>query len=379
MSQGYCTHDRRFLEQFMAQEYQVWFLPCAVDRVRYEQRAVPEGVRGLPPLIAAPFPWGARDWLRALWRFGQRLREIKPDLVQAGTVQTGGALAAAWGCAPLMVMSWGSDVLTVPGRGFWMRRITQFTLRRAHMVLGDCRAVRDAVKALSGLDDDQIVWFPWGVELDRFRPKPSALGLRRRLNWQEACVLVSTRGFEAIHAPMLLAKAMRNVMQARGDVRVIMLGEGALRPQVERFVVEHGLADRCLFPGQVCHDELADYFNEADLYVSATQSDGSSISLLEAMACGLPVVVADAYGNREWVSHGQHGWMYPAGDSQAFEAAIRDAVDQRHLWEAMGRANVAVTSRRADWRESVRSLTAAHRRLLAGWSGRNGDGRPTNW
>jgi len=366
VSQGYTTHDRRFLEQLSTTPHDIWFLPCAADRVQYESRPIPSGVHRLPSLNNGSGLNKPINWAVSLSRFRRLLRTIKPDLVHAGPVQTGGFIAAMCRCHPLLVMSWGSDVLTVPEKSRWSRWVTQFTLRQADMVLGDCRAVRDAVLALAPLKPDQIVCFPWGLDLRRSLGRSEGLGLQRKLGWEGCRVVISSRSFEPIHGTLVFLEGMRRVMEQQPDVRVIMLGDGSLRPHVEAFISEHDLSSRFHLPGQVPEPLVRDYFAEADLYVSTTLSDGSSISLLEAMASGLPVVVTDAHGNREWVRPGLNGWLCPPGQAGALAAAVIEALSDEAPRRAMGEANIALIRERADWEHNFGRLLMAYRTLLAG-------------
>lgn len=330
----------------------------------YETRPVPDGVYRLSPLCDGLPRLGPFAFIIALLRFRRWVRVIEPDLVQAGPVPTGGLVAALAGFHPLLVMSWGSDVLVYPNRNPVLRWVTRFTLRRADMVLGDCQAVRDRVLALSSLSPEKIVFFPWGIDLTRFEPRSSELGLRQKLGWEGCQIVISTRSFERIHGPLIFLEAMAQVMRQRSGVRALMLGDGSLRPQVETFVAEHGLQARINLAGQVPHTVLPDYFNEADLYVSTTYSDGTSISLLEAMACRLPVIVTDGHGNREWVTPGANGWLYPAGDTCALAAAILEALDNEARRRAMGGVNLAIVRERANWDTNFRQLLLAYDRLL---------------
>ena len=75
-----------------------------------------------------------------------------------------------------------------------------------------------------------------------------------------------------------------------------------------RRILEQGdVLDRVHFGGQVGYDNLPLYYGASDLYLSASHSDGSSVSLMEALASGLPVLVSDIPGNREWISEGKTG------------------------------------------------------------------------
>jgi glycosyltransferase involved in cell wall biosynthesis len=110
----------------------------------------------------------------------------------------------------------------------------------------------------------------------------------------------------------------------------------------------------------VRHNDLPDYFRSADLYVSASRSDGSSVTLLEAMASGLPAVVSDIPSNLEWVESGVHGWTFRDGDPHSLAEAILDAFDKRARLKAMGRAVRELAEARADWTKNFRRLYEAY-------------------
>lgn len=368
ISQGYSTHDRRFLERLAATKHQVWFLPCREDPMPLESRPVPEGIRRLAPL--APGRSVLEPWVSAR-RLREHLRAIRPDLVHAGPVQTGAFYAALCGAQPLMVMSWGSDVLVAPDRSAWNRWVTRFTLSKARMVVADCRAVRDRVLRFSALKPEQIVHLPFGVDLREFAEPPRPAGFRAALGWEGCRVLLSTRSFEPGRGNEIFFEAIRGALSRWEDVRVIMAGEGSLRGGFVERVRKNGLSGRIHLPGQVPNDRMAGFFREADLYVSASESDGTSVSLLEAMASGLAVVVPDAYGNREWVRQGVNGWLYRSGDISALGSCIAEALERKEERERMGRANRALVAERADWEKNFERLLAGYDALLAG----NGEGR----
>ena len=360
MSQGYSTHDRRFLREIAAAGHQVWLLPF--ENQAYESRPVPEHVVQLPPLTGtSKAPW---RWLRARRAFRNHLKTIKPDLIHAGPIQSSAFVAAWAGFHPLLAMSWGSDILTVGMRTRLLRFITRYTLARADLFFADCQAVKTKVQGLAAFRPDQFIVFPWGVDTTVFQPRPSQLGLRQALGWETARILLHTRGFEPIHDPMVFLRAIEPVMHQHSDVRAVMLGRGSLRADAERFIAERHLGSRIHLAGQVQHTTVPDYFNESDLYVSTTLSDGSSISLLEAMACRRAVIVTEGYGNAEWVVPGKNGWLYPAGDVSALSAAILDALQDDARRKTMGVANRELVERRADWAENIGTLLNAYDRLL---------------
>ncbi len=363
VSQGYRTHDRRFLER-LARFHEMWFLPCERSSVQ-KGLPLPDGdIQCLPPLSDCKLSPGTNSWAAAAKRFEQIIHEISPDLMHAGPIPLGGYLTALADFHPALMMSWGSDVLAFPNVSASAKEIVQFSLRHCDMAIADCEAVRQWMAELSGLAAERIVTLPWGVDLKVFRRKRSSLGIRKKLGWSDFKLIISTRSLDPIHSPLVLLKAMKYVFRVRSDTRLLILGEGSLRRAVESYIQANGLGSRAHLASQVSESLLADYFAEADLYVSATECDGSSISLLQAMACGLAPIVADACGNREWIKNGENGWLYPAGDDQALAQVILRALADDDARRIAGEANIQIARARADWDRNFPRVLAAYEQLL---------------
>jgi L-malate glycosyltransferase len=365
VSRGYCTHDRRFLERLAKTRHEMWFLPC--DGTAIQRQLAPPGslVHWLPALSeSAPAP-GTPAWHGAAKRFRHVVGDLSPDLIHAGPIPTGGFFAAASGFHPFLLMSWGSDVLAFPDEGPDELWITKFALQRADMMIADCEAGRQRIAVLGGLASNQIVCLPWGVDLKTFRPKASTLNLRQRLGWAACKLIISARSLEQVHNPLVFLAAMKKVMMQREDVRVLMLGAGSLKHEVESFIRKNGLARRFHLAGHVPEETLPDFLAEADLYVSATSCDGSSISLLQAMACGLPVAVADSAGNKEWVTHGENGWLHAATDAEALSQSVLAAFENDAGRQLAAERNVHIANSRADWDKNFAQVLDAYDELLA--------------
>ena len=118
------------------------------------------------------------------------------------------------------------------------------------------------------------------------------------------------------------------------------------------------------FPGQVSQADLPRYYRASDLYLSASHSDGTSISLLEALACGCPALLSDIPGNREWIEPGVQGWLFPSGDADSLtERILQAASDRRRLGE-MGQAARRLAELRADWNANFPQLYRAYELAL---------------
>ncbi len=111
------------------------------------------------------------------------------------------------------------------------------------------------------------------------------------------------------------------------DMRFYFLGDGPLREVLQEQVVSLNLIDSVIFAG--CVDNVSDYLENADVYVTTSETEGLPVATLEAMAWGVPVVASDIAGNRAVVSHGQSGLLYPLNDIKALAGAIKEIVDDR--------------------------------------------------
>ncbi|MBN2147140.1 MAG: glycosyltransferase [Anaerolineales bacterium] len=355
-TRDYTTHDHRFLSALAKTEHQVAYL-------RLEKRGHALEDRALPPEIeilhwaGGKEPASLRNGRRLLFDLKRLLRQVKPDLVLAGPIQRAALLVALAGFKPLVSMSWGYDLLVDAQRNAWWSWATRYTLKRSAAFVGDCQTIRELAKSY-GMLDKRIVTFPWGVELQQFTP-----GSRPDLSAADTSLhpftLLSTRGWEPIYGVEIIARAFVTAAQERPELRLVMLGNGSQAGLLRQIFQRGGVEARVFFPGQVSQNDLPRYYQGADLYISASHSDGTSISLLEALACGTPAIVSDIPGNREWITPGENGWWFRDGDADALTKAILSAVEQRQALPQMGQAARRLAEGRADWEKNFPQLFQA--------------------
>jgi glycosyltransferase involved in cell wall biosynthesis len=228
--------------------------------------------------------------------------------------------------------------------------------------------VREAGIAL-GAPADRIVVFPWGVDLRRFSPGDGS-ALRRSLDWEGAFVLLSTRSWERLYGVDTLVEGFIQAARRQESLRLLLLGAGSLEAQLRARLAKAGLTDRVHFAGTVALEDLPTYYRAADLYVSASRSDGSSVSLLEAMACGLPALVSDIAGNREWVTSDENGWWFRTGDAASLTEAILAAQAAGPSLPERGKCSRAVAQARADWDRNFPLLLEAYQMAIDRGQGR---------
>ena len=351
-------HDQRFLRALAGTNHQVFAL-----RQKQCQPKTPDGINevgwqnGRPDLGY----WGG--WQKGAEQLRAILSKIKPDLVHAGPIQGPALLAALAGFQPLVTMSWGSDILVRANRSPWMRFGTKYVLDRTRVFLADCQIVADEAKTY-GFSAKNIVQFPWGVDLEHFSPKNGMRDgerLKQSLGWDKNFVILCNRSWHPIYGVDVLAEAFVQSLSEYDSLRLILVGDGPQSDQIHKILAS--VKEKVHFPGRVGFDDLPGIYCAADLFVSPSHSDGSSVSLLEAMACGRPVLVSDIPSNKEWVKPGEAGELFRDRNPDSLKEKMVRMANYPDL-ENYGSFARELAERRANWDENFQKLLMAYQMAL---------------
>lgn len=364
-SRQYTVHDRRFLLKLSETEHEFFFLRLHENSFAYEKNPPPPNIMFQEKALSEKNIESPEECLSLMPDFEKIIGEFKPDIIHAGPVQTCAFMAALSGFRPFMAMSWGYDMLRDADRNSLYRWVTKFTLEKAAHFVCDCGEVRKKAFETASYPGEKITSFPWGVELSNFPYPPVNFRIRKSLGWEDKFVVISTRSWEKIYGMENLLRAFLSVHRTNPETRLILSGGGSLAGELRKFIDENNMSGVVHCPGLVPNEELPEYFFSADLYLSCSLSDGSSISLLEAMAGGLPVVVSDLPGNREWAEEGKNGFFGFPENPESYAEAIRKimAMD-RNAFERMKLENRKTAEKKADWNNNFKQLLNAYQKAM---------------
>lgn len=266
------------------------------------------------------------------WRLVRVLRRLKPDILHSRNLGTLDAVVAARlaGVRVCLHGEHGWDVHDPDGTNRkyrLMRKLLSPLITRFVTVSVD---LRDWLTGTVGIRESKVLSICNGVDTGKFSPANSAdrerAGLPADVFPPDAIVVGGVARFERIKDPMNLIEAFIECARDGGTdtnrLRLLYIGDGALRDAALRRLDEAGLAGRAWLPGS--RDDIPSLLRCMDVFVLASQREGISNTLLEAMAAGLPTIATATGGNLELVADGQTGRLVPVGDSQTLAAAIRD-------------------------------------------------------
>lgn len=252
-------------------------------------------------------------------------------------------------------LSWGFDLIDMHQRGDDLTWLTELS----GLLVDSPETTRIAESA--GVEPDRITFIPWGVDLDTFTPHGPAKTAEDFDLPAGTRLIITLRAHEPRYRNSDIIEAFATIAQRDSTCALLLGHSGTHTPKLRNLVEERGLADRVRFLGTLDEAALPPLLRAAAVYVTASEVDGASVTLLQAMACGAPVVASDTEGNRAWVLPGETGRIFQTGDPTSLAEAITEALDPTRTEETrqMATEGCTLVEKDADWAiNRTRLLTA---------------------
>src|SRR6266487_4981879 len=212
-----------------------------------------------------------------------------------------------------------------------------------------------------------------GTDPTHFRPKVDPHALRERFELPDAGArwLVTVARLQRHKGMDTVIAALPAILARAPDVRYAVAGTGPDRERLEKLAHKLGLGDHVRFLGGVTDQDLPALYNLASVYVGASRRserlgvEGFGISLVEASACGLPVVAGNSGGVPDAVRDGETGFLVPPEDPAAFADAICRLLADAELAERVGAAGRRAVETYYNWDRVVGDLRAIEAEVVA--------------
>ncbi len=349
ISEGFCTHDLRFVNAILKQGHDLLYLPLKSNTLFPEEL-----------LLKANF-----QILKDIKLLTQNeIKEIA-DVAHIGPINEITLKLLKECKIPCVLMSWGSDVLVGFEKLSLSKEEIQDGLRVAKAFIADCSFVTEKIQALLGEGEKRPIYqFPWGIDLERFEnQKVGKSRIRKSLGWNKHNVFISVRKWEKEYGIEELIEAFLEYSILDVEARLILASTGTMKAYIHKLIESYHLKNKIFCPGLLDEENLPEWLFASDVYISASKSDGSSISLLEAMMCKLPVVVHKEFGNKDWIQDNVNGWLVDCHDSHSICEGMVKSMNQKERWYSIGELNQEIIMTRANWKKSSKALTAIYEHL----------------
>ena len=323
------------------------------------------------PCVYVSQTWGVHDqrWVEALVdlgfevqvfsceKDGSTIQQIRSELAHtAGPVLAGPLTTITHHLIgisrPLVGLSWGFDLFQLQSDGedlSWLQQLDGLIV--------DSTPTRN-IALESGVEETKIHTIPWGVDVETFTPQGPVMDLHEWGVPESAPIIVSLRALEPLYRVGDIIDAFALVANHDPQCHLIIGNDGSLRQELLERAQAYGISDQTTFIDKLPESDLPGLLRASTAYVTASEVDGSSVTLLQAMSCAVPVVASATPGNAEWVVPGETGYLFTTGSPQEMAIALSAALGDSAHGDPRGLTTKAhdLVEQRADWNRNMRAL-----------------------
>jgi glycosyltransferase involved in cell wall biosynthesis len=260
---------------------------------------------------------------------------------------------------PLIVTIHGSDFRIGTMKTSILKKIFLYVCKRAKHIICVSEVLKRDIEKL-GIKGEKISVFPMGVD----EPFLKSLINRGVDRIGQRFTILSNRQLQPIYNISLLIRAVPIVLKEEPNAKFIIAGVGSERENLEKQVKNLNISSSVQFLGWVMHGEMPKLLSRADIYISTSLDDGTSVSLLEAMASGAFPIVTDIPSNREWISDGENGFLVPIDQERFLAEKIVEAIRNQDLRERSRDKNFCLIKEKALWPVTIAKTQKIYKMAL---------------
>jgi len=272
---------------------------------------------------------------------------VRPDLLHAHYAAGYGTLGRLANFHPYILSVWGSDVFEVPARSPLHRTLIRSNLASADYV---CSTSRFMALHTQKYCKSKIFVTPFGIDCERFKPCVCSSIEKKELLIGTVKTLDETYGVDYLIKSFA---AVAKQYAGSKKLRLIIAGDGPLKNYLQNLAKDLGIEESVDFLGFVPQDQIPALLNGLSIFVAVSVFETFGVAILEASACGLPVVVSDAGGLGEVMKDGITGVMVPKCDVSATAEAIANLIDDDELRTRMGKSGRNFVLENYEWNENA--------------------------
>lgn len=250
------------------------------------------------PTIELSFNLKVKNLFSTVKQIKKQIADFQPTVIhihQANSYAFYALLASRKTKIPTILTAWGSDILVIPKSNFLLKKMVQFNLKTADFLTSDSTFMAGEMKKLAP-SIKEILIANFGIDVTP-------------INCPKENIVYSNRLHKKLYRvdKIIEAFARFKLNNERKDWRLVVAATGVETEALKQKAALLGLTDDVEFVGWIQKEDNEEWYSKAKIWVSIPESDATSISLLEAMACGSIPVVSDLPANREWIQSGVNG------------------------------------------------------------------------
>jgi glycosyltransferase involved in cell wall biosynthesis len=295
-------------------------------------------------------------YLASIFKLFITTYRFKPDIVHAHYASSYGLIGSLIYSKKLIVSVWGNDILTFPKISFLHKVLTKFVLYRADEILATSRVLQNEVSLYSS---KQAIITPFGIDIEAFKnfnlPKS-----------KDRITIGIIKSLEYHYGIEYLIQSFKIVIDNHRTKNIFLaiVGGGALESKLKDLVKALDLNHLVTFYGQIPYEEVPNYHNLFDIEVYLSVEESFGVSVLEASACEIPVIVSDIGGLTEVVENGKTGFIVSSESIQEAADAIHVLITDEGLRSQLGKNGRKRVEKFYSWDNCVGQMVSIYNSLL---------------
>ncbi len=308
---------------------------------------------------------GTKGYFLNAIQLRQLSRRINPDIVNAHYASGYGTLVRLARLHPVVLSVWGSDVYEFPYQSKFKMKILLDNLRYANVVASTSASMAEQVRLLLNDENMKVHITPFGVDMSKYKKSKITINT-------DKIVIGNIKSLKKVYGIEYLIKAtyiLKNKLKSNNKIELsekiitVIYGDGILREELELLVKELGLQDSVFFKGKIPNSEVPRALEEFDIFCATSNQESFGVSLVEAMAMGLPVVATDVPGFREVVDHEKTGIIVENKNPEKIAYALEKLIFNRELRKELGENGRNRVEELYNWENNVTKMLEIYERL----------------
>lgn len=290
--------------------------------------------------------------LGIFWRMNRLLKQLQPDILHTrNTATLEMQLVGWWRRVKLRIHGeHGWDVNDMHGQNLTYRRLRKLLKPFVHQYIALSKEARDYLLNIINVKPQRLNHICNGVDKTKFSPRNVIAGT-------SPFIIGCVGRLEEVKNHVLLAEAFviaSQQTQGKVDIQLQLIGEGSCRDKVETLLGQRGCADTTWLAGN--RNDVAELMMNFDIFILPSLAEGISNTILEAMACGLPVIATDVGGNGELVQHDESGYLVSASSAEEMAQRMLSYINSPDLKEQHGKNGRMLVEQKF----SIQAMTKAY-------------------
>lgn len=312
----------------------------------------------LPPAIRRILKWRYIPKIRYLLH-----HKIKPNILHGHYISEYGFFAATSGFHPLVLTSWGSDVLVDPHNSKIAKWQVKQALKRTDLITAESNYVKEATVSL-GADPSIIKIIQWGVDSEEVKTISPSLPDGLAINPKHP-IIISPRGFRDIFRINIIIQSIPKVIAKYPHAQFILLGNPINSKPYQKLIQKLNIEKNVKILPWLEHKILLALLKKTQILISIPSSDSASIALMEGMTCGAIPIASDLPSNREWITSGENGFIITPLNSGVLARSILKGLEltpkERKKIQIK---NYKIIKEKADYQKNMAKMESLYYKLI---------------